>query len=389
MNFDPANPTYSTAPYVHPHHSSLAPLDGNGDLLPPQQPSAASLDDLEEDFFGEYYFARYPDEVDPELSLGWIEWRPPLPTKLAMPSTFAEAELESIAPRNPRPADEPSLSEYFVKERVGESLLSVRQTASWHEVKDDSIYRIFPAVCEQVVTRRELRAKYRNRPDPRWIATRPANEVPGQSRRLKRKSSADAETIDSHHSPSTYNNREGSAEQGDILGNLEAALHASNGSHETHATFSSAHSRAGSVSSAAGEKITRPKALAPIRDHAQDDILAALGVTGSPKMVYQTPGPAVAPAPASHHQDGDLITRKPTSAAGPYGPRHAPPPPLAPYQQHKRLQSEDGNRPRRPSSASSHHTATGSDFEPEDMDCLLYTSPSPRDGLLSRMPSSA
>ena len=25
----------------------------------------------------------------------------------------------------------------------------------------------------------------------------------------------------------------------------------------------------------------------------------------------------------------------------------------------------------------------------EDMNCLLYTSPSPRDGLLSRMPSSA
>ena len=25
----------------------------------------------------------------------------------------------------------------------------------------------------------------------------------------------------------------------------------------------------------------------------------------------------------------------------------------------------------------------------EDIDCLLYTSPSPRDGLLSRMPSSA
>ena len=27
--------------------------------------------------------------------------------------------------------------------------------------------------------------------------------------------------------------------------------------------------------------------------------------------------------------------------------------------------------------------------EHEDIDCLLYTSPSPRDGLLSRMPSSA
>ena len=28
-------------------------------------------------------------------------------------------------------------------------------------------------------------------------------------------------------------------------------------------------------------------------------------------------------------------------------------------------------------------------FEPGDKACLLYTSPSPRDGLLSRMPSSA
>ena len=31
----------------------------------------------------------------------------------------------------------------------------------------------------------------------------------------------------------------------------------------------------------------------------------------------------------------------------------------------------------------------GIDFEPDDSICLLYTSPSPRDGLLSRMPSSA
>ena len=29
------------------------------------------------------------------------------------------------------------------------------------------------------------------------------------------------------------------------------------------------------------------------------------------------------------------------------------------------------------------------DNEPRNRDCLLYTSPSPRDGLLSRMPSSA
>ena len=29
------------------------------------------------------------------------------------------------------------------------------------------------------------------------------------------------------------------------------------------------------------------------------------------------------------------------------------------------------------------------ELTPQDKDCLLYTSPSPRDGLLSRMPSSA
>ena len=37
----------------------------------------------------------------------------------------------------------------------------------------------------------------------------------------------------------------------------------------------------------------------------------------------------------------------------------------------------------RPGAASLHAVAT------HDIDCLLYTSPSPRDGLLSRMPSSA
>ena len=33
--------------------------------------------------------------------------------------------------------------------------------------------------------------------------------------------------------------------------------------------------------------------------------------------------------------------------------------------------------------------ALGAPVSAQDGDCLLYTSPSPRDGLLSRMPSSA
>ena len=34
-------------------------------------------------------------------------------------------------------------------------------------------------------------------------------------------------------------------------------------------------------------------------------------------------------------------------------------------------------------------SAMGADHEDGELACLLYTSPSPRDGLLSRMPSSA
>ena len=34
-------------------------------------------------------------------------------------------------------------------------------------------------------------------------------------------------------------------------------------------------------------------------------------------------------------------------------------------------------------------TMSGKDLDQLDLPCLLYTSPSPRDGLLSRMPSSA
>ena len=34
-------------------------------------------------------------------------------------------------------------------------------------------------------------------------------------------------------------------------------------------------------------------------------------------------------------------------------------------------------------------TSSVQDVKEEDYSCLLYTSPSPRDGLLSRMPSSA
>ena len=49
---------------------------------------------------------------------------------------------------------------------------------------------------------------------------------------------------------------------------------------------------------------------------------------------------------------------------------------------------EEGDGPQSPFFPSSSTTTSG-DLIPSDFFCLLYTSPSPRDGLLSRMPSSA
>ncbi|KAI7565251.1 hypothetical protein KC317_g6493, partial [Hortaea werneckii] len=65
----------------------------------------------------------------------------------------------------------------------------------------------------------------------------------------------------------------------------------------------------------AGEKITRPKPLAPLRDERQEDILAALGVTGSPQFVYQTPGPALRAPPSARSREGSAVPSRPGSVA--------------------------------------------------------------------------
>ncbi|KAK3116835.1 hypothetical protein LTR53_002399 [Teratosphaeriaceae sp. CCFEE 6253] len=364
----------NSTPYPQAHVSSLGQMDGNGDLMPPQQPTAYEADDMEEDFDGEYYFARHPDEVDPNFSLGWINWHAPLPTKVPLPATFAEAELEAIAPRHPRAADEPSISEYFTKDRLHDTLLSVRQTTVWSEVSNDMIYREFPVVCKQIVLQSEMRARYRERHDPRWAVSRmdsgatPDRDDFGPEHHIKRESSADGMEINAHQ---TAAKRRASEDQGDVLDDLEQALFAADtadGNHDSHTAASSAHSRASSMSSTAGQRITRPVPLQPIHDHAQEDILAALGVTGSPKLVYRTPGPAVASAPPQSHPERPHSPNRDAPSSVQYGLSRAPPPP------HQRLpglnysHAQNGHSIARPASASSQHTAAGSDFQHDDLD---------------------
>lgn len=132
----------------------------------------------------------------------------------------------------------------------------------------------------------------------------------------------------------------------------------------------------------------------PVRDRAQDDVLAALGVTGSPKMVYQTPGPAFGP-PASQSREGSVSrahSRQSSVVSDTEATRAPPPPPSGqpryytrPHSSHNTWQSHgppynhgyDGSRRgsnasyhssrpessgSRPGSSASRHTANGSDF---------------------------
>ncbi len=198
--------------------------------------------------------------------------------------------------------------------------------------------------------------RYRERPD-----------------RVERERSADAMEIDGHNSASTSIKREDSADEGDILSNLEQALHAADGSHDRQATVGSAHSGAASMSVTAGNRSTRPKPLASIRDHAQDQVLAALGVTGLPKTVFPNPGPALGKAftPSSREDGSTAAIHRPGSGATdcwflrppPSSPPHTRRLPGLEYDRRR-----NGHSSERPRSSSSQHTSAGSDFQTEIAD---------------------
>ncbi|EMC91596.1 hypothetical protein BAUCODRAFT_126596 [Baudoinia panamericana UAMH 10762] len=343
--FDPSKRRHNSAPFPHGRNNSIGPLDGNGDPLPPLITVGDGDDALDEEFDGECYFGRHSDEINPELSLGVIEWRAPLPTNLPLPSSYAEAELEAIAPRKPRPLDEPSVSDYFTKENKDEALLSIRQTEEWEHVKNDLIYRDFPAVPNEIVPLSAMLEKYRYRPRLGLQRSTAEYASPGPESRSQTPAGGDE-----------------SQEQNDMLGNLEQALFATNTYSRRDAKVANgvrSHSRSASVTSTATERITRPTPLAPVRDQQQEDVLAALGVTGSPKMVFQTPGPAIAATLQAQQQSSATNSRQGSLNGVPNSLKQSPPP-LSVHA------ASNGHSIERPGSAASQRTITGSDFQDAD-----------------------
>lgn len=395
-SFPPANffprqkRRHQSEPFVSANAAPPGPiLDGNGDELPSPSPSRDTHQSPNDNFDDECYFLRHPENIDQSLSIGELTWHPAQPTILALPSTWKESQLEIIAPRKEPAEGEDCVSEYFSLEKREETLLSIRLTDEWWNIRKDMIFKEFEARPKTLLPLAEMLQKYRNRPDPSWLPpTTPESAMPSDAVDEAPKNTIYSHTNDDIDTPSVD-------EDGDILGSLEQALRQNSSSRHGR------HSRANSTTSVtSNQSRTKLKPLMPVRDRAQDDVLATLGVTGSPKLVYQTPGPAFGPPPSqpregsvsrNHSRQSSVASNSSTSRAPP------PPPPGQPLYSRRPSHHDtrrsykqahyngyDGSRrgsnashsssrpgsrgSHRPGSSGSRHTASGSDFGGGDDD---------------------
>lgn len=285
---------HNSAPSLYAANNFNLPLDDiNDDSLPSELSYVSKeADNLETPYYGaECPYAHSHQEIDPDLCIGEVIYYPALPTIRPLPATAKEAEVEAIAPRVPQPTDHESISEYFINSRVENNLLDVRQTDMWGVVRADPLFRRFPAIPEDYISPQQMRANWRDRPDPTYTEyiPSPSPEPEPEPRR-----------------PSIANN------EPDALSNLENALEHSNDS----------------LGQPSNPSTGRPRAVGDtVRNQTQEDILAALGVTGSPKMVYQTPGPAYPRNNSISSQSGR--PRESFSQSRP-----PPPPPVSPPNGH-------------------------------------------------------
>lgn len=224
---------------------------------PPNQPTSAvsetepngkpqlflAWDDWDFDFEGAIW-PKSNEPVDPNLSLGVIIWHPAKQMTRALPSTFVEAEEESLRPAPEGLENGESVSMYFTAENSHEAFLDVRQTDEWENIRDDPVFVVFTneAMERELVSLEDCIAQ-RDRPDEDLHITR------------------DDEDQEMHDATP------------DIMDNLEQALSGSNGE-----------------SKPAYVKAERPSPPSL----SQEDILAKLGVTGAPKP------PTDEPLPPSH-----------------------------------------------------------------------------------------
>lgn len=232
-------------------------------------------DDWDFDFDGAIW-PKSNEPVDPTLSLGVIIWHPAKQMTRALPSTFAEAEEQSLEPPPDKLDNGESVSMYFMAENSHEAFLNVRQTDDWDSIRDDPVFVVFTdAEMQHNLVSLEDCIAQRDRPD----------EFSASSRQDDDQEMHDA----------TW----------DIMENLEQALSSGAESSKTQPG--------------------KPDALVPSA-LTQEDILAKLGVTGAPKpLSSQQPSLAVQPKPAD--RPPVYLPEKPLAAPQPV-PSHSLPAPL-------------------------------------------------------------
>jgi hypothetical protein len=256
----------------------------------PEPQSAASSDDrnakldlAEYDWEFEFDGAIWPrtnEPVDPKLSLGIIHWYPPRQVTRALPSTFEEAEKQSLEAPAPKLENGESVSMYFTADNTYYRFLDVRQTDLWPIIKNDPAFVVFPPADQiEFIPIDECVAR-RYRPDE------PLEEV--QEEEVEEVE----EVKDEETQESSYN----------VMDGLEQAL---------------------------SEDTANAKEASPVEekettlDQKQEDILAKLGVTGTPKPPSNDP--IYVPFP----QQGEDL---PSSLPGkpPALPEKPPAPPASP-----------------------------------------------------------
>jgi len=369
------------------------------------------------------------EDVNHELSLGVIMWYPANLVKTALPATFKEAELEDIAPSKPREAESDSISQYFIPRLLYQIELSVRQTEEWEKLKHDSIFTEFSASPEFVSI--SLLKQHRDRPDPaikiesgidaakdaRATVVEPARvkSDPPPEPQIKAEETGN-DHMDDDQAMDTESDDEEQSQAGEptpkavpaanLLDNFEQALDTSNSSrfhgNSYHSARASSPEKSGMRTSharpdSASRQNSQPPVPAAPRNEQQESLLAALGVEGSPKRVFPTPGPALGPLPPDRRESMQSNPSRsgslgaPTVAAFnprlPFGPNNfpPPPPPKSPEYDPWRAHDTNGRGGDSPKSNASQHTAVGSDFNPEDTD--MDATPKPAKPTIERTAS--
>ncbi|KAK8163592.1 hypothetical protein BC567DRAFT_211607 [Phyllosticta citribraziliensis] len=228
------------------------------------------VDDWDQADYDGALWPKSNEPVNQDYSLGVIVWHPADKISRALPSKFDDALTWTGLDEAQAIGNAESVSIYFGPENAHEAFLSIRQTEEWDTAKHDSIFYEFTAKSDLIAVENVI--ANRDRPDltEDEIQGPKVEELPDDYVEIKKEP------------------------DWNVMDNLERALSTEqDGAPKTPKKSPS-----------------RSPSPAPTRDDAQEQLLAALGVTGSPKPISNAPLPENHFLPPSFSNDQKSDRRK-------------------------------------------------------------------------------